>query len=281
MFEPETINRDYVKSLLPKRKKETYKGTYGRVLVVAGSPKMAGAAVLTARAALRSGSGLVRISAEPSLWPIFQTSVAEATVTDRTLDKGNLSQFDAIVAGPGMGTEEDASLAICTILETYEKMLILDADALNLVSQNRVSLAHTKASLILTPHEGEAGRLLHISAEEVRRDRIAAAKTLAERFHAVVVLKGSRSLTAHFNGAVFANHTGNPGMATGGSGDVLAGSIASFAGQGMSAQEASCVGTYVHGFAGDLASEEKGEYGLIASDIAEALPRAILAIQKG
>ncbi|MDR1796581.1 MAG: NAD(P)H-hydrate dehydratase [Clostridiales Family XIII bacterium] len=278
------ITAKEVKALLGahRRRSDAHKGDFGRVLIVAGSPGMAGAAVLCARAALRAGSGLVTVSIDEALWPIVQTAVPEAMCTGRGSGL-DLAAYDAAAVGPGLGTGEAARALVARVLATCGgKPLVLDADALNiLAASDEVPLPG--AGAVLTPHPGEAARLLAgaggpdgpwRTAADVQKDRLGALAALQGKYGAAtVVLKGAGTLVASEASGTAApearvNTTGNPGMATGGSGDVLTGVIASLLGQGFAPGEAAAAGVYLHGLAGDLAAAELGEAGVTAGDIA-------------
>lgn len=269
------IQQSYVNTFIKKRKRDIHKGDCGRILIIAGSRGMAGAAVLCARAALRAGSGLVRVSIPEELFPIIQIGVPEATCIPREHSMDGLSQYDAIAIGPGLGDDENTGLLVKKILACCSQPIILDADGLNLLNNDPTQMKRTKAGLIITPHPGEAARLLKRSTSDINRDRPSSAVELAELTGAVTVLKGAGSIVATPEGKTYINTTGNPGMATGGSGDVLTGVIAALAGQKLNPIAAASAGVYLHGMAGDLAAEQKGEYGLIASDIAEMVALAI------
>jgi len=275
MEKPCLITAAYVNTFLKKRERELHKGDCGTILIVAGSFGMAGAAVLCARGALRSGAGLVRISVPEFLFPIMQTSIAEATCVTRNLTHEMISGADAIVIGPGLGKEDDYGTLIQNIVEGCRKTVVLDADALNLIAKDQTVLHNRKANLILTPHPGEAGRLLGMNAKEINENRENAVRELAESFNGIAVLKGAGTLVATPEGKTYINTTGNPGMATGGCGDVLSGVIAALAGQGCSSEEAAAAGVYLHGKSGDMSGAKLGEYGLTASDIASMMALAI------
>lgn len=267
------IDRSLVNTFIRKREREIHKGNCGRVLIIAGSKGMTGAAVLSARAALRAGAGLVRVSVPEELFPIVQVGVPEATCVSRDLPKEFLAEHQAIVIGPGLGEMVEHVELIQKVLSDYAGPVVLDADGLNLLAVHpKVLLNADKRSdqprLILTPHPGEAARLLSCRTADINGDREAAARTLAFQYGAVTVLKGAGSLVAMPSGTAYINKNGNPGMATGGSGDVLSGVIGALAGQGLPAWAAACCGVYLHGLAGDLAAKALGEYGLIASDLA-------------
>lgn len=265
------IDKAFVNTLIKKRHKDLHKGDCGKVLVIAGSKGMAGAAILSARGALRSGAGLVRVSVPEELFPVIQVGVPEATCVSRTLPPDKLGEYQAIVAGPGLGDEISNVPLIKMVLESKVKAVILDADGLNLLAYDadlNKTAKKTGKRLVITPHPGEAARLLGCTSKEINGDRLLAVRSLSEHFGAVAVLKGAASLVASPAKETYINTTGNPGMATGGSGDVLSGIIGALAGQGLSCFEAAAAGVYIHGLAGDTAAETLGEYGMIASDIA-------------
>lgn len=278
MDNPCLINNTFVNTLIKKRPKDLHKGDCGRVLVIAGSKGMAGAAILSARGALRSGAGLVRVSIPEELFPIIQVGVPEATCISRSFSPDQLEQYQAIVIGPGLGDENSNVSLIKMVLEEVYGTVIIDADALNLIAQNKELqnvMNKLSENLIITPHPGEAARLLGCTTNEINRDRVTAVRRLVEQTGAVSVLKGAGTLVATSNQKTYINTTGNSGMATGGSGDVLSGIIAALAGQGLSCFEAAAAGVYIHGLAGDIAAENLGEYGLIATDIATMVALAL------
>ena len=268
----------YIRETIFKRNDDAHKGDFGKVLVYCGSPGMAGAAILCGKAALRSGSGLVQYLMTPSreeIRTVLQSVVYEATCVKET--EVDLSSYSAIVCGCGLGKSEEAIATLKKILSSYEGTLVLDADALNMIAlqeDGAALLADCKATVILTPHVGEAKRLLQTN-EEIRSldARADAVRALAAKYHCITVLKGAGTLVAQED-EIYENTTGNPGMATGGSGDVLAGVIASLAGQGYAPLDAARMGVFIHGKAGDLAAEELGEMSVIARDIIKKLPAA-------
>ncbi|HVI40128.1 MAG TPA: NAD(P)H-hydrate dehydratase [Anaerovoracaceae bacterium] len=272
------ITSAYVNTFIKKRKRDIHKGDCGKVLIFAGSKGMAGAAVLCARAALRAGAGLVRVSVPEELFPILQIGVPEATCITRERLLEDLMQYSAIAIGPGLGDEAQNGILIRKILETTDKPVVIDADGLNLLRNDLAVMKNAKAKLIITPHPGEAARLLGRKTADINRDRLQSALELATITGAVTVLKGAGSVVATPEGKTYINTTGNPGMATGGSGDVLTGVIAALAGQGLDPEAATTAGVFLHGVAGDLASDRMGEYGLIASDIANMVALAIKSI---
>ncbi|MCB6994593.1 NAD(P)H-hydrate dehydratase [bacterium 210820-DFI.6.37] len=271
MEKPGLITREYVNTVIKERPRDIHKGDCGKVLIIAGSVGMAGAAMLCARGALRSGAGLVRISAPKELYPVLQTGVPEATCVPRELSLLDFMACDAIAIGPGLGDDGQSAELIRTILKEYRKTIVLDADGINAVSRFDLGqeLRQTGAQVIMTPHPGEAARFLaYCGIDMSGMRRPAAAKALAAASGAVCVLKGSGSLVATQDGNSYINTTGNPGMATGGSGDVLTGIIAALAGQGLDPADCAKAGVFLHGMAGDLCAASLGETGMTALDLA-------------
>ena len=280
-----TISNELVKNWLPKREPDAHKGDFGRVLVIAGSEGMMGACVLACRAAFRSGSGLVAASCDPALFPVVHACIPEATCVSR--ENIPLARYDAIAVGPGLGVNRDNYDLICRILQSYEGPVVLDADGLNCLSEYGVpSSTLITAKPVISPHAGEAARLVKAGGEdgtegvtpaEISEDRAFYGKFLAKRLRAVCMMKGRGSLVCLPDGTVYENTTGNAGMATGGSGDVLTGITASLAGQyaaqGVLPQNAAVLsavcGVFLHGLAGDLAAAHWGESGVMASDLAD------------
>ena len=256
---------------LPRRARDAHKGTFGTVLVVAGSHDMLGAAVLCATAALRGGAGLVRVGLPRDLQPLLPLAVPCATTvvsTTRAL-RDAAAAADAVVVGPGLGTSAATARVVADVLASCVGTVVLDADALNVLAPLRAPL-RSRAKLVITPHPGEAARLLEVDTRAVQADRTRALETLWARSGAVVVLKGARTLVGDGR-RCFTNTTGNPGMATGGSGDVLAGLLAALLAQGMAPFEAACAAVHVHGRAGDRVARRLSEPGLLASDLPLAI----------
>ena len=279
------ITEKTVKNIIERRDREIHKGSCGRILIAAGSVGMAGAAVLSARGALRSGAGLVQLSVPEEIFPIVQTGVIEATCLTASLDQIDLSRYNAAAAGPGLGDSRQSVEKVRILLDSFDGPLVLDADGLNIAArEDFFNLMRARGErLIITPHIGEARRLMgkDFSEKMTRREL---AEALAQKTGAVTVLKGAGTVVAAEGQKTYTNTTGNPGMATAGSGDVLTGIITSLCGQRHSdgrpiePLEAAIAGVYIHGLAGDLGAEEKGEYGLIAGDIAEYTALAVKKI---
>jgi NAD(P)H-hydrate epimerase len=265
---------------------DSNKGSFGRVLVVAGSRGMSGAAVLCASAALRSGAGLVRLAVPEGILPIVAASNPCYTTAPLPQDaNGHLStaalpellelvQSNTVAAiGPGLGQSVDLRGMLAAILEQTTTPLVLDADALNVLVEGLEALSKHQGPIVLTPHPGEFARLLGCDIPTVQTHRQELAAEFARRHGVVVVLKGYGTVVTDGD-RVYLNTTGNPGMATGGTGDVLGGLIAALIGQKLETFAAAQLGVYLHGRAGDLAREQTGEVSLIASDLLDYLPRA-------
>jgi len=276
---------------LGPRRRDAHKGDFGRVLVVGGSRGMAGAPVLSGRAALRSGAGLVTVACPASLYPIVAAHcLCETTAPLLETDEGSIAdeasasvleragRDQCVTAiGPGLGRHESTRRFARAVIEGLERPFVADADALFALAEDPSALARAPATGVVTPHEGEMARLLGISSAEVRADRMGIARQFARRFRHVLVLKGNGTLVAHGD-RLWRSETGNPGMATAGAGDVLTGVVAALLAQGLAPYEAARLAVHIHGLAGDLAREERGEIGLIATDLLEALP---LAFRRG
>lgn len=274
----EMINETMVKAILPVRERDTSKRDYGTVLVIAGSEGMMGAGILCTEAALRGGAGLVTFCCPREQFLIPQTGLPEAMCLAReigVLTAEKLNSYPAIAFGPGMGKGAEVTELLGHVLANYTGTLILDADGLNTLAANPELADSHRCRLILTPHTAEAARLLACTYEEVAADRSAAAQKLSERFSAVAVVKGHGTVVCLEGGRTLVNTTGNPGMATGGAGDVLTGLIASLAAQ-LAARDgdtslAAVAGVWLHGKAGDIAAHDFGEYSMMAGDITSSL----------
>jgi NAD(P)H-hydrate epimerase len=270
-----------VKNVLKKRDRDSHKGTYGRVGILSGSKGMAGAAVLNCNAALRSGSGLVKACITDVIYSIVESMSLEAitcpfdelNVSFTELDRELIQFSDVIATGSGCTNMKDYGRMLEHIIENSNKPIVIDAEGINELNLDR--LKNHKQTMILTPHFGEMARLLKKDVNYLREDILDKAEEVAGMYNVFLVLKGARTLIACPDGDIFVNTTGNPGMGTAGSGDVLTGVIASFIGQGIEIKNALRTAVYVHGLAGDIGSSIVGEYSLIAGDIIKYLPEAI------
>lgn len=278
------ITETSVMKFFPWRRGFSHKGDYGRVNIIAGSTGLTGAAILTCRSALRSGIGLLKLYIPESLAVLITHSVPEAiTIPLQEVRKGviGITHFDRIIEdsassdvvaiGPGCGNTAETSELVRRIIQELEKPVVIDADGLNAISRNTDILLNKKSSVVMTPHSGEMSRLIGISTDEINKRPIEIAREYATKWDVILVLKGARTVVAAPNGDIYVNVTGNSGMATAGSGDVLTGVIAGFIGQGLTPLQAALLGVYVHGRAGDNSAKYKGEYGLLAGDIVEGL----------
>lgn len=282
-MEIQTTSREFVNALLPVRPREAHKGDFGRVLLLCGSVGFTGAAALAAKAALRGGAGLIFLGVPEKIYPILAVKLDEPMVFPLPGDgfgrlsalavpelRRRLENCDACLIGPGLGRSPDILVLVRAALESAACPVILDADGLNALAGHIDILRGTERPVLLTPHEGEFARLggdLSLGREE-------AARRLARETGAVVLLKGHRTLITD-GVRMYRNETGNPGMATGGSGDVLAGLLTALLGQGLPPLEAAAAAAWLHGAAGDAAAAESGEYGLTPGDMIEALPRLL------
>ena len=301
------VQKEDVSSLLPVRPKYSHKGTYGHVLIVAGSKGKPGAALMAAKACFRTGAGLVTIGIPETLLSTFQSRVTEEMILPLP-DTGNgtlsyraadsildfLKKTGNVLAiGPGLSPDSELSKLLNVLIRESGVPIVIDADGLNAIADNVYVLKKSSVPVILTPHPGEMTRLLKKESggrnqssgatglrEKIEKDRINIALTFARKTKTYLVLKGVPTVTSTPQGEAFINSTGNPGMATAGSGDVLTGMISAFLAQGMSPADASVMGVFLHGVAGDIIAEKKSQQSLTASDIIKAIPSVLKSIQK-
>ena len=276
------VTLQVVKKLWKPRKKFGHKGTYGHALLITGSFGKMGAAVLAAKACLRSGTGLLTVLIPGCGYEIMQISVPEAMVqcdpdTKMWSQVPDIQPYKTVGVGPGLGTAPETAAALKQLIETASAPLVLDADALNLLAQHPEWWLAIPPGSILTPHPGEFERLFVPDANDF--DRTKKQMEYAQRHQVLIVLKGAHTAIATPDGQCWFNSTGNPGMATGGSGDVLTGILTGLLAQGYSSQDACLLGVYLHGLAGDMAAAKLGQEALIASDLIEHLPEAWRRLQ--
>jgi len=280
---------------LPPRRRDSHKGDYGRLLIIAGSIGYTGAPVLAARAATKIGAGLVQVGVPQKIYDIIAVKLIEEMPFPLPGDaKGQLvanaasdilrraSKSDVCLIGPGLGTSSDITELVHSITRLSEVPIILDADGLNAIAENTDILNQATCPLILTPHPGEFERLcseLSSGSASAPLNRLQAACEFASKYGCILVLKGHRTIMALPNGVAYVNTTGGPAMAKGGSGDVLAGMIAALIAQKFPIVHAVASAVYIHGLAGDLCAAEFGEYCVTASDIIDMLPKAIREIE--
>lgn len=282
------LNEDTMRPMLRRRDRMAHKGHFGHCLVIAGSTGKTGAAALTANSAVRAGSGLVTLATAESVHAVLEIKTTEA-MTFPLPDSGSghltnsafpaieklLAGKDALAIGPGLDRRPGTYALVQNIVESVSLPLVIDADGLNALAEDITVLRRKKSKqVILTPHPGEMSRLLGTSIPDVEAIRISVAQEFARNYGIYLVLKGARTIIASPAGIAAINGSGNPGMATGGMGDVLTGIIVSLLGQGYAAWDACRLGVFLHGFAADLVAAEKGEIGLTATDVLEKLPFA-------
>ncbi len=273
------------------RPDDSNKGTLGSLLCICGSYGMAGAAIMAGKAALRCGIGLLKIAVPKSIYPVCATNILESVYypleetsngvissknTDFLLEMCEKSS--AVVIGCGLSVCDDTKNLVQSVITNCEKPLVIDADALNCICNKPEILKNLKAPAIITPHPGEMARLLHSTPKTVNSSREKTAIDFAKKFGVVTVLKGAGTIIASPDGEVYINHTGNSGMATGGSGDVLSGIIGSLLAQGASPINAAAAGVFLHGTIGDLAAEKLGKISMLPTDMIDMIPTAYLKL---
>jgi NAD(P)H-hydrate epimerase len=277
-----------IKLLFSPRDSESHKGNFGHVFILAGSPGKTGAAALTANAAMRCGTGLVTLGIPQSLNLSVEPQVTEA-MTYPLPDNGQglliesafekiievAKDKDAIAIGPGIGTDKSTKNLIKKLIKKLDIPIIMDADCLNLISENPKILKKAKADVILTPHPGEMARLSSATTKEIQENRLESARNFSNEFGLTLVLKGANTIISLADQKTYICPVGNPGMASGGMGDVLTGMIAGFKAQGFSSENAAIAGVYIHGLCGDNLFESIGAFGFLASDMVKIIPQTI------
>ncbi len=293
-FKTELMDIPFLVKLFPKaRRQESHKGTFGHLLVIAGSRGKRGAGALCCKAALRSGAGLVTWALPQQLdlpdpfvpeamtLPLPQTPEGTPALAAEKMILSFSKDKDGVAIGPGLSTQPETGELIKRLLVQLDAPIILDADGLNLLAGDPGFFKKVRAPLLLTPHPGELARLLGTDVKTVLKERLTLVAETAEQFGCSILLKGAYSLIANPDREVWINPTGNPGMATAGTGDVLTGIIAGLCVQGLAVLDAARIGAYLHGLSGDLAAGEKGEQGLIAGDLIEKIPEGMQLLAKG
>lgn len=282
------LDKSDIYNILPERKKRTNKGSFGKLFIIAGSKDMTGAVALCCKGAFRAGAGLVYACTVHSGINVVQQLVPEAVVMPLSEYDGKvryecyeedikekIEVASAIAVGPGLGISEDVSEFVKKLITEADVPLIIDADGLNAIADDPSILLSLKHTPIITPHPGEMSRLTGLTVSEILDNTVKVARDFAEKYHCVVVLKDARSIISAPDGRVIINITGNPSMATGGSGDVLTGVIASFVAQKIDPFFAAATGAYIHGLSGDICTKKMGTYGVMAWDIADNIGVAI------
>jgi len=274
---------------LSRRKKNVHKNDFGHVLIIAGSRNMVGAACISGYAAIRSGAGLVTVAIPESLNTVVQKKMSptlmtlplketkEKTIAPQAYEqiKKQLKSFTAIAIGPGLSQNANTQKFIYKIVANTTQPIVIDADALNALAKDKSSLLKNKSIKILTPHPGEMARLTKLKKSFIEKNRKKVSIDFAKKYKCTLLLKGHQTVIASKSGKTSINKTGNPGMATAGSGDVLTGMIASFLAQGLNDFESAKFGAYIHGKAGDLAAKKKTRLSMIATDITDEIPKAV------
>lgn len=276
--------------VLPRRSREAHKGDFGKVCILGGAVGYSGAPVLSAGAAVRTGAGLVTVLVPAPVWNVAAVKLTAAMPWPLPAGKeGALSEdafapaleklgkADAVLIGPGLSRNEETARVVRRLLPKLEQPLVLDADGINALEGHIDVLDSRKGLTVLTPHDGEFARM---GGDLSAGDRVEAARAFAAAHHCVLVLKGHRTVTAFPDGEAFVNTSGNPGMAKGGSGDVLAGMLLALLGQGFPAKQAVVWGVYLHGAAGDACAARLGEYGMTPGDMIEAIPEVLKQYEK-
>ena len=276
------LDHNQVLNILPDRDPFAHKGKFGKILLLCGSRGYTGAAALASMGALRSGAGLVFLGVPENIYAIEAVKLTEAIVFPLPDAEGKLSEaaipeildrlpkMDAVLIGPGLGQSAGTRAVTEAVLKHANCPVVLDADGINVIAPHKDILRGRTCPTILTPHDGEFARLGGV----IGQDRVASAREMARELGCIMLLKGHETVITDGE-EVYVNRTGNPGMAVGGSGDVLAGIIVSFLGQGISPLEAAACGAWVHGAAGDLCAAQMGQYGMLPTDMVEALPRLL------
>lgn len=284
----ERTDKNTVKRAILTRPYDAHKGTFGTLLSICGSYSMAGAVTLSSKSALRCGLGLMKIALPKSIYPIVAQNVCESVYLpleetyDGKISKSNIEllsseaeKVSAVLIGCGLSVCDDTKEIVKAFVLNCTTPMVLDADALNCIAENPEILKSAKTEIIITPHPAEMARLINSTAQKVNEDRVNTALSFAREFNTVTVLKGAGTIIASPNGRVLINKTGNCGMATGGSGDVLAGMIASLLAQNKNAFDCASAGVYLHGLAGDIAKEKFGAISMLPSDMIDCIHLAL------
>ncbi len=285
------LDAEHVRTILPPRRPDGHKGTFGTALIVAGSRGFSGAVVLAGRAAVRSGCGLVNLAFPDGIGDIVGSDVVEAIKTplpqteSEALSPAGLETLleasgnaAAIAIGPGIGTDRRTQKLELGFLAEVDKPIVIDADGINNLAGKLALLSRAKTPMVLTPHPGEFARLTGLKPAAINADRVGVSRRFATERKVVLVLKGASTVVAAPDGRVFNNPTGNSGLASGGTGDVLTGLITGLMAQGMSPLDAACAGVFLHGLAADIAAQSLTEYCLAAGDLPDFLPQAFAAV---
>lgn len=272
---PEKLTFKLVAAKLPKRPKDANKGTFGRVLVVAGSQNFPGAAYLACTAGYRVGAGLVTLATTDKVKVIVSRKLPEVTFVNFNEIFKKIKQYKVLLVGPGLGQNSQMEKIVKKIINTNLKSMVIDGDGLNIIARLGKWEGQIKSDTILTPHPGEMAKLTGLSVDKIQADRQGIAKYYAIKWRQTVVLKGANTVIVSPQGKIAISTFANPALATAGTGDVLSGMIAGFMAQGLTSFNAACVGVYIHGLAGKQLRKKIGDSGLLASDLLLVLPQVI------
>ena len=273
-FKNSLTDVEMAKSYLVKRREDGHKGTFGRVGIIGGSLPMSGSVTLSAKASLRSGAGMCFVFVPDEIYSIVSTKLNEAIVLKESDIPEYLDKLDSIAIGMGYTQNNKIRHIMKLVLKKFEGPVVVDAGAINFIAENKEILKTKKCPLVFTPHPGEFVRLRGLNIDEINSNRIFLASKYANELSSVVLLKGAATVTSSVEGEIRINSSGNSGMATAGSGDVLSGIIAALLAQGMNLFDSASIGAYIHGLSGDIAKEKLTEFGMIASDIIDNIPYA-------
>lgn len=276
----ETLNEKSVSNILPKRPKDANKGTFGKVLIIAGSENFPGAAYFCCAASYRVGAGLVTLATIPEVKAIVSERLPEATfiLPDEVFEK--IPKYDVLLLGPGLGQKDKIIKFVRDLIKKKLPKTVIDGDGLNILAKIENWWNTMNGDVILTPHPGEMVRLTGLEVNEIQRNRGGVAQKFAKKWNTAVVLKGANTTVAPPMGGVAISPFANPALSTAGTGDVLAGIIAGLLAQGVKPFDASCAGVYVHGMAGEILKEKVGDAGVLASDLIPLIPKVLKQLKK-
>lgn len=269
------LTREWVVKRLPSRPQDANKGTFGKVLAVAGSENFPGAAYLACAACYRAGVGLVTLVTEQTVKIIVSRKLPEVTFLSPNQALKKMNDYDVVLLGPGLSQKEESFKFVEKLLKENLPKIIIDADGLNILSRTGDWWNRLNSETILVPHPGEMSRLTGLSIEEIQKDRLNIAQSYAKKWNKIVVLKGAHTVIASPSGETTVSPFANPVLATAGTGDVLAGVISGMLAQRLTVFDAACVGVYIHGLAGEMLKEKIGKAGALASDLLSLLPQAV------
>lgn len=272
------ITKELINHKIPERPIDANKGTFGSALIIAGSKNFPGAAILSVLACARTGVGLITLATTTKVYEVVVPEIPFATFLDFSQIEKNLEKYDCVLIGPGLGQSEEVKKLIYKLIrrkEPEKKKLVLDADCLNILSEERDWFKNFEVDAVLTPHPGEMARLTGLSVEEIQENREETSKRFSKLWNKTVVLKGAQTVIANPAGEISTSPFSNPLLSTAGTGDIIAGVITGFLTQGLNLTDASVIGVYIHGMCGEKLKNEFGDAGAVATDLTEILPEVI------